>query len=145
MSHYARAQSADGGTIAFAAVGLEEALRNLFLCGFAAILLAAGCGLAPLERARLGYQANRDYASLEAIHARLVKGMKRAAVERLLGEPGYSPTEGQFYYLSDRNRDPEGGADAYGRVPLGVVVDYRNVEGAVTDELQTFWMGPIGE
>lgn len=116
-------------------------MREPFLYGLAAVLLAAGC--APLERARLGYQANRDHASLETIHARLAKGMKRTAVERLLGEPDYSPTAGQVYYLSDRRLKPDGGV--YVRVPLGLVLDYRDGDGAVTDRLQTFWLGPVGE
>lgn len=120
-------------------------MRPWLLYGLAAVLLSASGGIAPLERARISYQASRDYGSLATIHASLAKGMGRAAVERLLGEPGYSPTDGQFYYLSKREVDLDGGRDGYGLVPLGVVVDYRDGNGAVTDKLQTFWIGPIGE
>lgn len=116
-------------------------MRNLFLCGLVAILVSSGCGPGALERARLRYQADRDYASLETIYERLKMGMERAAVERLLGQPGYSPTEGQVYYLSDR----QVAMGAQHQVPIGIVVDYRDRDGAVTDELQTFWIGPIGE
>ena len=116
-------------------------MRNLFMYGFAACFLLVGCGPSALEQASRSYRANRDYASLETIHGQLTEGMDRAEVERLLGESDYSPTDGQFYYSSDR-REAAGGRDD---VPVGVVVDYREESGAVTDTLQVFWIGPIGE
>jgi hypothetical protein len=57
--------------------------------------------------------------------------MPRVEVERMLGAPDYSPVEGQYYYSSDRHNQ-------------GLVVDYR-LDGQMTDRLQDFTLGPIGE
>jgi hypothetical protein len=57
--------------------------------------------------------------------------MPRAEVEQLLGEPDYSPTDGQYYYSSNRNK-------------LGLVVDYR-IDGEATSQLQRFGMETLGE
>lgn len=119
----------------------EEMMRNLFIYGIAACFLLVGCGLPALDQAGRSYRANRDYASLETIYGQLTEGMARADVEGFLGEPDYSPIDGQFYYSSDRR----GAADGRDNVPVGVVVDYREESGAVTDTLQDFWIGPIGE
>lgn len=109
--------------------------------GIVAIILLAGCSATPLEEASRSYLANRDYASLETIFGQLSPGMARGEVERLLGKPDYSPTEGQYYYASDR-RDMDGNPDGS---PVGLVVDYRDGNGAVTDTLRDVWIGPIGE
>lgn len=116
-------------------------MRSFVAYGLAACILLVGCGLPTLDQASRSYRANRDYASLESIHGQLTEGMDRAEVERLLGEPDYSPIEGQSYYSSDRRE----AAGDRGDVPVGVVVDYRDESGAVTDRLQEFWIGPIGE
>ena len=97
-----------------------------------------------VEDASASYKNQRDYASLAAINGHLVKGMPRDEVERLLGAPDYSPTEGQYYYSSDRK---EPSPDPANRPPatVGLVVDYRDADGSVTDRLQSFTLGPIGE
>ena len=89
------------------------------------------------------YKNKRDYVSLSRIHDHLVKGMPRAEVERLLGEPDYSPTEGQYYYSSDK----KAASDGTDRPPatIGLVVDYRDANGAVTGTLQRFALEAIGE
>ncbi len=115
-------------------------MRQVFVHCIAAIMLLAGCGAPALDDASRSYKANRDYASLEMIFGQLSPGMDRREVERLLGEPDYSPTDGQFYYSSDRRAD--GGRDG---APLGLVVDYRDRDGTVTDTLRDLWIGPIGE
>lgn len=71
--------------------------------------------------------------------------MLRSEVENLLGEPDYSPVEGQYYYASDREVYPQNGTANQVKVPVSLVVDYRNQLGEITDKLQTFWMGPLGE
>lgn len=109
------------------------------------ILLLGSCSYQSLERASRNYKADKDYASLQTIYKHLGEGIKRTEVERLLGEPDYSPIEGQYYFATDRSEYPESGAADRVKLPVGLVVDYRNQLGGLTDELQTFWLGPIGE
>lgn len=116
-------------------------MRSVFVYGLFACFLLVGCSAPALDQASRSYRANRDYVSLETIHGQLTEGMDRGEVERLLGEPDYSPTEGQFYYSSDRRATAGDRED----VPVGVVVDYRDESGAITGTLQAFWIGPIGE
>lgn len=116
-------------------------MRRVLVHCFVAIVLLAGCGAPTLDDASRSYKANRDYASLEMIFGRLSPGMDRSEVERLLGEPDYSPTDGQFYYSSDR-RDTDENPDGS---PVGLVVDYRDGDGAVTDTVRDVWIGSIGE
>ncbi len=108
------------------------------------ILLFCGCSTMPLQQASDSYKKNRDYESLKVINSRLFKGMKRTSVEQLLGAADYSPTEGQYYYSSDHEEylDEE---NKNHKATVGIVVDYRNEEGAVTEKLHSFWLGPIGE
>ena len=112
----------------------------------AVLLAVAGCSSSStsLASASASYKEQRDYASLVTIHSGLIKGMSRTEVERLLGEPDYSPTDGQYYYSSDRKEDAPNTTD---RPPatLGMVVDYRDASGRVTDQLQSFTLGPVGE
>ena len=95
-----------------------------------------------LERASASYKQHRDLASLETISRHLREGMGRTDVEALLGEADYSPIEGQLYYASDSEAPLEG-------TPLtatvGLVLEYRDDDGALTPRLQHFWVGPIGE
>jgi hypothetical protein len=71
--------------------------------------------------------------------------MKRTVVEDLLGEPDYSPVEGQYYYSSDRKDYVEAEGTKDTQVTIGLVIDYRDNNGVVTEQLQTFQIGPIGE
>lgn len=91
---------------------------------------AISCG-STLERAASNYRRAKDFANLEVVAKSLHKGMPRVDVGRMLGAPDYSPVEGQYYYSSDRQNQ-------------GLVVDYR-LEGQLTDRLQDFTLGPIGE
>lgn len=114
------------------------------IIGMMAILLLSGCHDMSLRKASTNYKSKRDYASLEIIYKQMYKGMKRIDVEQLLGEPDYSPTEGQYYYSSDR-RDYLDSGNKEMKAPVGVIVDYRDPNGKLTGEIQTFSMGPIGE
>jgi len=118
--------------------------RLAFLLPLMLALVACSSSRPSVADASARYKNQRDYASLATIHSHLFKGMPRAEVEHLLGEPDYSPTEGQYYYSSDRKEASTGAAD---RPPatLGLVVDYRDANGAVTNRLQRFTLGPIGE
>lgn len=90
-----------------------------------------------VEQARESYAANRDFSSLKVLHSQLSKGMSRADVETLLGQPTRSPLNGVYYYLSNQHgeNDP--------RARLGLVVEYIDSGGAVTDQLQSLWLGEI--
>lgn len=108
------------------------------------ILFIIGCyaGLSSIENDSAKYRHDKDYKSLEVIFKNLYKGMQRNEVERLLGEPDYSPIDGQYYYSSNKS--------VYSKiqerkVPFGLVVDYRNRNGVITETLQNFWIGPVGE
>lgn len=107
-------------------------------------VLLVGCytGLSPIENAGAEYRLDRSYKSLEVIYKNLSPGMQRKEIERLLGEPDYSPGDGQDYYSSDRSVYVE---EQEREVVVGLVVDYQDKNGAVTETLQEFWLGPIGE
>ncbi|MCI5132581.1 MAG: hypothetical protein D3904_13975 [Candidatus Electrothrix sp. EH2] len=113
---------------------------------FIFMLLLTGCnsGTDELEQAGRNYKAHRDYASLEIIHRHLRKGMSRSKVKKLLGESNYSPIEGQEYYSSDRKEAAGRGKEQIS-MTVGLVVDYRDEQGELTGQLQTFWLGVIGE
>src|SRR5207245_1238273 len=94
------------------------------------LAFALSCA-SPLESAIAKYRQNRDYQSLQVIERNLHEGMPRADVERLLGPPDYSPTDGQYVYSSNQ----------HSRV---LVVDYRRGDD-VTDRLQRFDLEEMGE
>jgi hypothetical protein len=111
----------------------------LLMCVF---LAACSGDLSPLENASKSYKSDRNYRSLEILNKNILKGMPRKEVERLLGEPDYSPVDGLYYYSSNHAElSKEQGRE----VTVGLVVDYRDKKGVVTDTLQDFRMGPIGE
>ena len=90
------------------------------------------------------YKKSRDYQSLKIFIKRLKVGMPRAKVEEILGEPDYSPVEGQYYYSSNR-KNSKG-------VIIGLVVEYRKTEyrdddihTVITEKLESFRLMPIGE
>ena len=108
-------------------------------------LLLTGCADESLRNASESYKKNRDYVSLEKIVKHLDKSMKREKVEELLGKPDYSPTEGQYYYSSDRREVPEGAEHGEINIPVGLIVEYRDEKDNSTNELQDFRLGAIGE
>jgi hypothetical protein len=121
----------------------EKFKHPLFLLMLSIVLLTGGCtNLSSMENAGVSYRQNKDYASLEHVCNKLFKGMRREEVERFLGEPEYSPIDGQYYYSSDKSEYSE----EQGReVAVGLVIDYRDDLGKVTGELQEYWLGPIAE
>lgn len=97
----------------------------------------------PVALASASYKQRGDAASLLILFGHLKVGMPRKDVERLLGRPNYSPTEGQYYYGSDAScsHDVENPS-----APCGVVVDYRKPpEYTPTEYLQSCWFGAIAE
>jgi outer membrane protein assembly factor BamE (lipoprotein component of BamABCDE complex) len=113
---------------------------------FLVFLLLVGCNTQAQEpeQASRSYKAHRDYPSLEIISGHLRKGMERSEVEDLLGEPEYSPLAGQEYYSSDRRETVRHGKQEV-QIPVGLVVDYRDEQGRVTEQVQKFRLGRIGE
>lgn len=108
------------------------------------MLVLTGCSgnVTSIDDASEQYKKEKTYASLEVIYNNLSKGMPRQDVLRLLGEPDYSPTEGQYYYSSDKKALDEGQEK---QVTVGLVVDYRNDEDEITESLQGFSMESMGE
>ncbi|MCI5223165.1 MAG: hypothetical protein D3924_10940 [Candidatus Electrothrix sp. AR4] len=107
-------------------------------------MLLLGCDTQDLEQVSTRYKAHRDYASLEVIHRHLRQGMARTKVEGLMGEADYSPIAGQYYYSSDRQETERRGKEQV-TVSIGLVVDYRDEQGGLTEQLQAFRLGRIGE
>jgi hypothetical protein len=88
------------------------------------------------------YQKTDNFRSLKVLVKRLRPGMPRSKVESILGEPDYSPVDGQYYYSSDKK-------NAKG-VIIGLVIEYRKYVGnetdmTVTGKLESFSLMPIGE
>ena len=95
------------------------------------------------------YKEHHDYESLETLAREIHVGLPKKAVIDLLGEPIYSPIDGQVYYDSDRTEKMEGDIEG----TLTLVIDYRtglisqggNGDTVVTDRVQVFSLGPVGE
>lgn len=107
-------------------------------------LRAGQCSKRKSKTASQRYKRTRDYTSLKTLTGCLKLGMPQSEVESLLGEPDYSPIEGQYYYSSNR-KNAEG-------VILGLVVEYRKttyggaeIKIEITGKLESFSLMPIGE
>jgi hypothetical protein len=106
------------------------------------LLAACSCQAEELQKASSSYKMNKDYASLAVLVKHLRKGMARTDVQALLGEADYSPIAGQEYYSSDHSESaPETGAEQ----TVGLIVEYRDEQGRLTEQLQQFELGRIGE
>ena len=88
------------------------------------------------------YKKTRSYESLSAISNYLEIGSPRHKVEGLLGEFDYSPIDGLYYYSSNKTEYSD---EQEREVPVGLVVDYRNEIDEITDVLQRYDLGVIGE
>ncbi|UTW45128.1 hypothetical protein KFE80_12280 [bacterium SCSIO 12696] len=124
-----------------------------FLTTLLCFLMLYGCSENELENASASYKSNHDYESLAKIHASLTEGMRKSDVEMLLGESDYSPIEGQYYYSSDRYSPIEGSGNPPTTANVGLIVEYRiteypgdgTIKSILTDRLQGYYFGPIGE
>ena len=130
-------------------VGLTSISRTLASC---ALVFLVGSACASLPRVTDGYcriAGPLDLAPRKL--GRLKKGMPKSEVDRLLGEPTYSPTEGQYYY-------PTGGECPLNDPPdqmlasCGLVADFRVINSdadppsiTVTGRLEDCWWGGVGE
>lgn len=104
-----------------------------------------GCAASELEFAKAEYKNSRSHDSLVVLEASIEPGMSRTEVDELLGEPDYSPIDGQYYYLSDREAPIPDAPASQPPAPVGLVLDYRNDAGQVTQSLHSKRFGPIGE
>ena len=119
-------------------------LRSLLFFVLFTVLLLSACisQSQDLQEASSRYKENRDYASLVVLMNHLHKGMARTEVEALLGQAEYSPIAGQEYYSSDRRELVQ----ETGREELvGLVIEYRDEQGRVAEQLQKFWLSHLGE
>ena len=104
--------------------------------------VACSSNMEPLTAASNSYKQNKDYPSMKIIHESLSKRTLRNRVEALLGKPDYSPTEGLYYYSTTKT---EFSAEQNSNVTIGLIVDYRDNNDAITQSLQQYSLGPIGE
>ncbi|MCP4114126.1 MAG: hypothetical protein GY737_01770 [Desulfobacteraceae bacterium] len=116
--------------------------RISYLLFITVLLVGCSASLSSIEDASAKYKLDKGYKSLEILYNNFYKGMQRKEVERLLGEPDYSPINGQYYYSSAQSVYSE---DQKREVVVGLVIDYRDINGTITESLQNFWIGPIGE
>ncbi len=105
----------------------------------------AACEQDDLEIASQKYRSDIDCESLKTIFEHIYRGMAEDEVILLLGEPYHSPTKGLYYYDSNCDREVLPSSGGLMKGPVGMVVDYRNDRHELTDRVQKFWMGPIGE
>jgi hypothetical protein len=100
--------------------------EGLILLLMAVTLMACENVSTPLEISAQAYLQQRDIKSLRAFTAHLQRGMPKYEVDALLGQADYSPMPGQYYYATAGSQ--------------GLVLDYRDKGGDVTDTLQGFWI-----
>ena len=109
----------------------------------AAVALLAGCQTVQPAAA---CQVDGPEALLPANVLQVRTGMSRDALERLMGEPDYSPAEGQYYFST--GGDCPLGIDGHA-APCGLVASFGLAEGAdgvrVPGRLASCWWGAIGE
>jgi len=115
-------------------------------------IICSSCSTYTLKQASISYKNNRDYESAKIICDLLRVGMKKSDVENLLGEPDYSPVEGDYYYsiAYDEEKYFEMSDEDRQEVINGIVVSYRFKDEhtgnmIVTDEFKGSWIGHIGE
>src|SRR5262249_27385294 len=89
-----------------------------------------------LIRAKEKYIKDRDYISFCVLVKQLEIGMIQTEVENLLGEPDYSPIDGEYYYYSGKENSEN--------TSIGLILEYR-IDDRVTGKLESFSLTPIGE
>ncbi|PRH81717.1 hypothetical protein [Arenimonas caeni] len=118
-------------------------LRGFGLLAAAATALLAGCQPVRPEAACL---VDGPEALLPAKVLDVRPGMTREALERLMGEPDYSPAEGQYYFST--GGDCPLGIDGH-EAPCGLVASFgpeEDADGArLPGRLESCWWGAIGE
>ena len=103
----------------------------------------AGCGPTPVRDLSAHYREHQDYRSLRELVKCLNLGMSEKQVTAILGQPDYSPTDGIYYYSSDREVEYEGGTTC-----VGVIVEYHVSTGGKAAPIRTLegWnFGPVYE
>lgn len=108
------------------------------------VMIANTCFANPadLETAGKNYRQHKDFASIEIINRTLSKGMPRRNIEKLLGTPDYAPTNGLFYYSTNKTVFDK---THNHKVNIGLIVDYRDKNSNPTETLQNFSIEQIGE
>ena len=124
-------------------VPASSRLRASCLGAVAAVALLAGCQPVRPAGACL---VDGPEALLPANVLEVRPGMSRDALVRLMGEPDYSPVEGQYYFST--GGDCPLGIDGH-EAPCGLVASFgpdEDADGAgVPGRLESCWWGAIGE
>ena len=120
-------------------------IRSGAIILFCALVLLSSC--TSVEQASRHHRSHRNYDSLKILHNQLYIGMPRAEVESLLGEPDYSPIDGQYYYASDRTVDWGDSTATYTLVVVYDAIPYGEDEivSEYTGKLEWFNLFPVGE
>ncbi|MFL0811619.1 MAG: hypothetical protein K6L76_14460 [Agarilytica sp.] len=113
-----------------------------FFVFLSALVFACAGQPQSLSEASGSYKQTKSYESLKVIEAHLRVGMTKKEVDEILGEYTYSPTDGQYYYVSSKT---EYSSDQNREVSVGLVLDYNDSDGNSEQTLQSFWVGKIGE
>lgn len=112
----------------------------VFLCLVFLSPLSCSAEDVEVSNAIKSYQTKRDYQSLKTLYQKISVGEKCESVFALLGEPDYSPIEGQYYFSSDQQSQSKNTSGV-----LGLVVDCIDQNGVYTGKVEALTFGPIGE
>lgn len=82
----------------------------------------------------------KDLLSLQKVYQKIVVGMTREEIEVLLGTPDHSPTKGKYYYAPSQRSQSVSEDESF---IIGIIIDYRSVNGNETGSVQNFWMGEL--
>lgn len=116
-------------------------LRTFIAMCLCALLIS--CATSQLvENASVNYKTTKDYKSLETIYNYLMENRTRHEAHRLLGTPDDSPHVGVHHYASNHSKFSIAQNQ---HVLYGLIVDYRDKNGMVTEIIQALWLGPMVE
>jgi len=96
----------------------------------------------PIADASRSYRKQGDYASLVTLSNNLREGMSFKQVTALLGDDFYAPTDGQYYFGSDRDEWVD---EAQRNCGSGLVLEFRDTSRELLGGLQSWGVGPICE
>ena len=82
----------------------------------------------PSEESTASTEPSRD---VQALAKKLKQGMQKKDIEKQIGMPDYSPTDGLEYYSSDTSQT--------------LILDYRDEKLDATNKLKSFQVDSIGE
>ncbi|WP_086930275.1 hypothetical protein [Agarilytica rhodophyticola] len=104
------------------------------------LIILVGCNASMSARESANYSTEKSLAQIQAVHNKLSIGMTKQEVDALLGNPDYSPEDGKYYYASSEKLYL---SSEEKELSVGLVIEYRNKDGSVSESLQNFWVGAL--